>query len=90
MGYEDISLVALPDHVKIYAEYKDEDGTPAYERIHLVGLMKNEDGSTFYSLLSLCDGIIERPEKAKNFVCYHISENWIKELPSDFIENKED
>ena len=28
-----ISIIPLPEHIKIYAEYKDEDGTPGYERI---------------------------------------------------------
>ena len=85
-----ISIIPLPEHIKIYAEYKDEDGTPGYERIHFVGIVKPDNGDADLELLSVNEGICVPADCISNFVEYHISESWLKKLPSDFIEFEED
>ena len=86
-----ISIIPLPEHIKIYAEYKDEDGTPGYERIHFAGIVKPDNGDADFELLSVDqEGFCTTVDGASNFVQFHVSESWLKKLPSDFIENKED
>ena len=92
--YSDIvKIIPLPEHIKVYAEYKDvdDDIKGGFSRIYFIGLVK-EGGDPLYNWYFIdvdSEGIFQLADDCTNFVQFHIQDSWLRNLPDDFYK-KED
>ena len=85
------SITPLPDYIRVYAEYKEEDdqehlGESRFTRIYFVGIVDRISGDpTIYpAFLEFDDdGWVYEPSDRSNFVKYHFvgKDTWISKLP---------
>lgn len=84
-----ISIVPLPEHIRVYAEYKElsgeHKGESRYSRVHFVGITDIGDPAGKFPVFLDFDanGVFGQPDEMDNFVQYHINETWLTDMPKE-------